>query len=59
MNSSVGEEILSTAGVPETNQVTEATVTTTSTTNTQICVRYVYKKRGLKFDILGNEFISR
>ena len=22
-------------------------------------VRYVYKKRGLKFDILGNEFISR
>ena len=35
MNSSAGEEILSTAGVPETNQVTVATVTTTSTTNTQ------------------------
>ena len=35
MNSSAGEEILSTARVPETNQVTVATVTTTSTTNTQ------------------------
>ena len=35
MNSSAGEEILSAAGVPETNQVTVATVTTTSTTNTQ------------------------
>ena len=36
MNSSAGEEILSTAGVPETKQVTVATVTTTGTTNTQI-----------------------
>ena len=35
MNSSAGEEILSAARVPETNQVTVATVTTTSTTNTQ------------------------
>ena len=35
MNSPAGEEILSAAGVPETNQVTVATVTTTSTTNTQ------------------------
>ena len=35
MNSSAGKEILSAAGVPETNQVTVATVTTTSTTNTQ------------------------
>ena len=35
MNSSAGEEILSAAGVPETNQVTVATVTTTGTTNTQ------------------------
>ena len=35
MNSSAGEEILTAAGVPETNQVTVATVTTTSTTNTQ------------------------
>ena len=35
MNSSAGEKILSAAGVPETNQVTVATVTTTSTTNTQ------------------------
>ena len=35
MNSSAGEEILSAAGVPETKQVTVATVTTTSSTNTQ------------------------
>ena len=35
MNSSAGEEILSAAGVPETNQVTVVTVTTTSPTNTQ------------------------
>ena len=35
MNSSAGEEILSAAEVPETNQVTVATVTITSTTNTQ------------------------
>ena len=35
MNSSAGEEILSAAEVPETNQVTVATVTTTGTTNTQ------------------------
>ena len=35
MNSSAGEEILSAAGVPETNQVTVTTVTTTRTTNTQ------------------------
>ena len=35
MNPSAGEEILSAAEVPETNQVTEATVTTTSTTITQ------------------------
>ena len=35
MNSTAGEEILSAAGVPETNQVTVTTVTTTSTTNTQ------------------------
>ena len=35
MNSTAGEEILSTAGVPENHQVTVATVTTTSTTNTQ------------------------
>ena len=35
MNSSAGEEILSPTEVPETNQVTVATVTTTSTTNTQ------------------------
>ena len=35
MNSSAGEEILSAAEVPKTNQVTVTTVTTTSTTNTQ------------------------
>ena len=35
MNSSAGKEILSAAEIPETNQVTVATVTTTSTTNTQ------------------------
>ena len=35
MNSSAGEEILSAAEVPETKQVTVATVTTTSSTNTQ------------------------
>ena len=35
MNPSAGEETLSAAEVPETNQVTVATVTTTSTTNTQ------------------------
>ena len=35
MNSSAGEEILSAAGVPETNQVTVTTATTTSITNTQ------------------------
>ena len=35
MNTSAEEEILSAAGVPETIQVTVATVTTTSTTNTQ------------------------
>ena len=35
MNSSAGEEILSAAEVSETNQVTVATVTITSTTNTQ------------------------
>ena len=35
MNSSAGEEILSAAGVPETNKVTVTTITTTSTTNTQ------------------------
>ena len=35
MNSSAGEEILSAAGASETNQVTVATVTITSTTNTQ------------------------
>ena len=34
MNSSAGEEILSAAEVPKTNQVTTVT-TTTSTTNTQ------------------------
>ena len=35
MNQQASEEVLSTAEVPETNQVTVATVTTTSTTNTQ------------------------
>ena len=35
MDSSAGEEILSAAEVPKTNQVTVATVTTSSTTNTQ------------------------
>ena len=35
MNSSAGEEILSTAEAPETKQVTVTTDTTTSTTNTQ------------------------
>ena len=35
MNLSAGEEILTAAEVPETNQVTVATITTTSTTNTQ------------------------
>ena len=35
MNSSTGEEIQSAAGVPETNQVTVVTATTTCTTNTQ------------------------
>ena len=35
MNSSAGEETLSAAEVPKTNQVTVTTVTTTSTTNTQ------------------------
>ena len=35
MNLSAGEEILSAAEVPKTNQVTVSTVTTTSTTNTQ------------------------
>ena len=35
MNSLAGEEILSPAEVSETNQVTVATVTITSTTNTQ------------------------
>ena len=35
MNSSAGEEILSAAEVPKTNQMTVATVTTTSITNTQ------------------------
>ena len=35
MNSSAGEETLSAAEVPETNQVTVATVTATGTTNTQ------------------------
>ena len=35
MNSSAGEETLSAAEAPETNQVTVATVTITSTTNTQ------------------------
>ena len=34
MNSSAGEEILSAAEVPKTNQVTVANVTTTGTTNT-------------------------
>ena len=38
MNSSAGEETLSAAEIPETNQVTVATVTTTSTTNTQTVV---------------------
>ena len=44
MNTSAGKEILSAAGVPETNQVTVATVTTTSTTNTQTvaCTRAGY-----------------
>ena len=35
MNSSAGEEILSAAEVPKTNQVTVTTVTTTGTTSTQ------------------------
>ena len=35
MNPSAGEEVLSAAEVPKTNQVTVVTVTTTSTTNTQ------------------------
>ena len=35
MNPSAGEETLSAAEVPKTNQVTVTTVTTTSTTNTQ------------------------
>ena len=35
MNPSADEETLSTAEVPKTNQVTVATVTTTSTINTQ------------------------
>ena len=35
MNSSAGEETLSAAEVPKTNQVTVTTVTTSSTINTQ------------------------
>ena len=38
MNLSAGEETLSAAEVPKTNQVTVTTVTTTSTINTQTVV---------------------